>query len=92
MHVHGIVMTAELAEDPEDAERVEMRLLVQGVGRGQPRRFAIPMEVLVENPEIEPETIQGHAFQAEVEEVAPKRWVASQIAFASNRVLRDEGP
>ena len=60
------------------------------MGPGQPRRFAIPMAVLVADPEIDPETIAGRAFQAEVEEVAPKRWVASRIGFGANRVLRED--
>ncbi len=92
MHMHGIVMTADLAEDAGDPDVVELRLTVQGVGAGQPRKIVLPMSVLVENPEIDPETIKGHAFQAEVEEVSPKRWIVSQIAFAANRVLREEPP
>lgn len=90
MQLHGIVMTATLEEEPPGSDQVELRLLVQGVGPGQPRRIVIPMDLLVANPDIDPETIQGHAFQADVSEIAPKRWVASEISFAQNRVLRPE--
>lgn len=90
MHMHGIVMRAELRDDPVDADRVELHLVVQGVGRGQPRRVVVPMQVLVANPEIDPDDITGHAFEAEVEEAAPGRWLVSAIGFASNRVLRPD--
>jgi len=90
MHMHGIVMTATLAEAPGDADRVEMHLLVQGVGPGQPRRIVVPMEILIAQPEVEPESIAVHAFDADVHEEAPKRWVAEAITFAARRVLRPE--
>lgn len=90
MHMHGIVMTAELRDDPAVEAHVEMHLVVQGVGRGQPRRIVVPMHVLVANPEIDPDAIRGHAFQAEVEEEAASRWVVASIAFAVDRVLRPE--
>ena len=90
MQMHGIVMTATLQEESSGSDQVELHLVVQGVGRGQPRRIVIPMQVLVANPEIDPDTIQGHAFQAEVEEVTTNRWIVSEIAFAQNRVLRTE--
>ena len=91
MHIYGIVMTADLKVDPADPEKVEMLLAVQGVGRGQPRKIVVPMAILVAIPEIDPEVVKGHAFQAEVDEEAPGRWVASAIGFAENRVLRPEG-
>lgn len=90
MHMHGIVMTATLQEDPGDAEKVELHLVVQGVGRGQPRKVVVPMAILVANPEIDPDLIRGHAFQAEVEEAEPGRWVVTAIGFAENRVLRPD--
>jgi hypothetical protein len=90
MHIHGIVMTATLAEVVGDADRVEMHLVVQGVGPGQPRRVVVPMKILIAEPEIEPESVVGHAFDAEVREEGPKRWVVDAISFASRRVLRPE--
>ncbi len=90
MHIHGIVMAATLEEDPADPERVEMQIVAQGVGPGHPRRIVVPMELLVANPEIEPELIAGHSFEAEVHEVGAKRWVAESIGFAARRVLRPE--
>ncbi len=91
MHIHGIVMSATLKDDPSHAEQVELELAVQGVGAGQPRRIVVPMSVLIANPDIDPEGIKGHAFQAKVEqEAGGGRWVVSKIAFASGRVLRPD--
>ena len=91
MHIHGIVMTAILEEVPPGSDNVEMIVSVQGVGPGQPRKIVLPMGLLVANPEIEPETIVGHAFQAEVEEIPPKRWVVREIGFGGNRVFAKKG-
>lgn len=92
MHMHGIVMSADLEEDPPGSGAIDMILRVQGVGAGQPRRIVIPYALLLRDEALDPESIQGHAFQAEVEEAAPKRWVVNEIAFANNRVLRGDGP
>jgi hypothetical protein len=90
MRLHGIVMQAELVEDPSDSDRVDMLLRIQGVGPGQPRRIVVPFERLVADPTLDPELVAGHAFQAEVSQVEPGRWVALAIAFGENRVLRPE--
>lgn len=92
MHIHGIVMSANLEENPPGSDIIEMLLRIQGVGAGQPRRIVVPYEVLVRDPSLEPETIVGHAFQAEIAEDAATRWVVREIAFAQNRVLRPEEP
>jgi hypothetical protein len=83
-------MTADLVEDPNDPEAVEVHLMVQGVRPGQPRRIVIPMAVLLAQPDIEAETIRGHGFEAEVVEEGPKRWVVETIQFAARRVLRPD--
>jgi hypothetical protein len=92
MHVRGIVQSAELEENPPGSDRIEMILRVQGVGPGQPRKFVVPYEILLQNPEIEPEAIAGHGFDSEVEEevAGSKRWVAVRIEFAARRVLRPD--
>jgi hypothetical protein len=90
MQMHGIVMTAELVEAPNDPNSVEVHLMVQGVKPGQPRRVVIPMSVLVAQPDIEPEAIRGHGFEAEVIEEGPKRWIVESIQFAARSVLRPE--
>jgi hypothetical protein len=90
MHIHGIVMSGILEENPPGSDVIEMVLRIQGVGAGQPRRIVIPYEVLLRDPNLEPDTIAGHAFQAEVVEVESNRWVVRDIAFAQNRVLREE--
>ena len=90
MHMHGIVMTATLEEVEDDAELVELLLTVQGVGPGQPRKIVVPMPLLIAQPDIDPETVAGHAFEAEVHQERPKRWVADTISFAARRVLRPE--
>jgi hypothetical protein len=91
VHLHGIVMSAELAENPPGSDIIEMTLRIQGVGSGQPRRVVIPFDLLLSNPSLEPELIAGHAFQAEVQEAFDKRWVVTEITFADRRVLRSEG-
>jgi hypothetical protein len=90
MHLHGLVQSAELAENPPGGDRIEMILRVQGVGPGQPRKIVVPHELLLQDPDIEPELVVGHAFEAEVVEDghAPNRWVTLAISFASRRVLR----
>ena len=40
------------------------------------------------NPELDADDIQGKAFQAEVVEDESGRWIVTEIAFASGRVLR----
>jgi hypothetical protein len=90
MYVHGIVMTATLEEVAGNADLIELHLVVQGVGPGQPRRIVVPMDLLIAQPEIEPESVVGHAFEAEVQQDGPKRWVAETISFAARRILRPE--
>jgi hypothetical protein len=88
MQLRGIVRAATLEEFPPGSERVNMVLKVQGVGAGQPRTIIIPMEILLRDPDLEPEAIEGHAFRAEVAEAEPKRWLVTEIAFADRRILR----
>ncbi len=90
MHMHGIVMTATLEAVAGDADLVELHLAVQGVGPGQPRKVVVPMALLIAQPDIDPEAIAGHAFDAEVGQEGPKRWVVESISFAARRVLRPE--
>jgi hypothetical protein len=88
VRIRGIVQEATLQENPPGSDTIEMVLRVQGVGPGQPRTIIIPFELLLQDPTLEPESIAGHAFQAEVTEAEPRRWVASEIAFAARRILR----
>ena len=90
MHMHGIVMSAALEEDPPGSGSIDMVVRVQGVGAGQPRRIVIPYALLLLDEGLDPEAIQGHAFRAEVEQDG-KRWVVREIALAGKRVLRDDG-
>lgn len=87
MHLHGIVQNARLEENPPGSDRIEMILKVQGVGPSQPRSVVVPFELLVQDESLEPESIGGRGFDAEVEQAADRRWVVISIAFAS-RVLR----
>ncbi len=87
MHMHGIVQTAILEENPPGSESIEMVLVVQGVGRDQPRKIIIPFDLLLRDESLDVDRIQGHAFQAEVDEDGPKRWVVREIAFAGHRIL-----
>jgi hypothetical protein len=90
MFLRGIVQSATLAENPPGSDTIELILKVQGVGPGQPRKIVVPFSVLIADPSLEPETVAGHGFEADVENDGESRWVVSQIAFASRRVLRDE--
>jgi hypothetical protein len=87
MHLHGIVQTANLEEIPPASGNLEIHLRVQGVGPGQPRKVIIPYAILLRDETLDPESIQGHAFDAEVEQDPAARWIISEIRFAS-RVLR----
>jgi hypothetical protein len=87
MQIRGIVQRAELVENPAGSDRIEMIIWGQGVGPNKPRSFIIPFELLLSNASIDPETIQGHGFQAVIEEDPQGRWLASQIGFATGRVL-----
>jgi hypothetical protein len=89
MHLHGIVMAAELVEEPPESGRIEMALRIQGVGPGQPRRIIVPFERMLSDPSLEPDLVAGKAFQAEVIEVESKRWEVVEIAFAERRILRE---
>jgi hypothetical protein len=87
MHLHGIVQSANLEEVPPESGNLEIILRVQGVGPGQPRKVIIPYALLLQDETLDPESIQGHAFEAEVDQDQGGRWVVSEIRFAS-RVLR----
>ena len=89
MRIRGIVRTATLEENPPGSDQIEMALRAQGVGAGQPRVLIVPYEVLLQNPSLDPELIQGKGFQAEVVEDEAGRWVVVEISLASGRVLRD---
>jgi hypothetical protein len=87
MHLHGIIQTATLEESPPDSGNLEIVLKVQGVGPGQPRKLTIPYALLLEDETLDPENIQGRAFDAEVDQDQGGRWLVSRITFAS-RILR----
>ncbi|WZO99818.1 hypothetical protein EP7_001431 [Isosphaeraceae bacterium EP7] len=90
MTVRGIVQAATLEENPADPDQVELVLRAQGVGPTHPRRLVVPYALLLEDESLEPEGVTGRAFEAEVEEDAPKRWVVRTIKFAARSVLRPE--
>jgi hypothetical protein len=87
MVLHGIIQTATLAETPPESGNLEIVLKVQGVGPGQPRSLVIPYSLLLADESLDPELMQGRAFEAEVEEDESRHWRVARIAFAS-RVLR----
>ena len=90
MHLRGIVQTAALEERAAGSDEVDLVLKVQGVGPGQPRKIVVPFELLLQDEGLEPEAVEGHGFEAEVEEESPKRWVVRVVSFANRRVLRAE--
>ena len=87
MHLRGIIQSATLQEVPPESGNLEIVLKVQGVGPAQPRKITIPYALLLEDETIDPEAIQGHGFDAEVDQGQDGRWLVSRIQFAS-RVLR----
>jgi hypothetical protein len=93
MRIRGIVRTATLEENPPGSDRIEMILRVQGVGPGQPRTLVVPYEVLLADPELDPDAVQGKRFEAEADEDDQGRWVVVEIALATGQFLRKpEGP
>jgi hypothetical protein len=88
MRIRGIVRTATLEENPQGSERIEMVLRVQGVGPGQPRTLVIPYELLLADPELDADAVQGKRFEAEADEADPGRWLVVEIAFATGTILR----
>lgn len=88
MRIRGIVRTATLEENPPGSDRIEMALRAQGVGPDQPRTFIVPYDLLLADPELDPDAVQGKRFEAEVDEAEPGRWVVREIAFASGQFLR----
>jgi hypothetical protein len=90
MRIRGIVRTATLQEDPAGGDRIELLLRVQGVGPGQPRTLVVPYELLLADPDLDPEAVAGKGFEAEADELEPGRWVVGEIAFATGHVLRQD--
>ncbi len=88
MRIRGIVRTATLEENPPGSDRIEMVLRVQGVGQGQPRTLVVPYELLLADPDLDADAVQGKGFEAEADEVEPGRWVVGEISLATGRVLR----
>jgi hypothetical protein len=90
MRLRGIVLRAELLESAEAPDGVDLALLLQGVGPSQPRRVVVPFSLLLREPSLDPETIQGHGIEAEVALSAGGTWIVETISIAGRRVLRPE--
>ena len=91
MQIRGIVQSAVLEENPPGSDRIELVIWAQGVGPNKPRSIVVPYELLVEYSSLDPDTIHGHAFQAEIDQDDEGRWIVQEIGFASGRVLRGDG-
>jgi hypothetical protein len=89
MRIRGIVRAATLEENPPGSDVIEMVLRAQGVGAGQPRLLIVPYDILLQEPSLDPELVQGKGFQAEIVEDEAGRWVVVEISLASGRVLRN---
>ena len=90
MTVRGIVQAAALEESAPGSEQIDLILRAQGVGPTHPRRLVVPYAMLLEDESLDPDGLTGRAFEAEVEEEAPKRWVVRSIKLAARSVLRPE--
>lgn len=88
MRIRGIVRAATLEENPPGSDHIDMILGVQGVGPGQPRTLVVPYELLLADPDIDADAVQGKRFEAEADEAEPGRWVVGEIAFATGSILR----
>jgi hypothetical protein len=82
------VRTATLEENPPGSDRIEMILRVQGVRPEQPRLLIVPYELLLSDQSLDPEEVQGKGFEIEAAQDPAGRWVVSELALASGRVLR----
>ncbi len=88
MRIKGIVRVATLEENPPGSDQIEMMIRVQGVRPEQPRLLVIPYELLLTDAALDPDHVQGKGFEAELSQDSSGRWVVSEIAFATGRVLR----
>ena len=88
MRIRGIVRTATLQENPPGTDQIEMLIRVQGVRPEQPRLLVVPYGLLLGDETLDPEQVQGKGFEAEVSEDSAGRWIVTEIAFATGRVLR----
>jgi hypothetical protein len=88
--IRGIVRIATLEENPPASDRIEMILRVQGVRPDQPRVLVIPYDVLLKDQSLDPDLVQGRAFEAEIAEDESGRWVIDAIDFGPARLLRGQ--
>jgi hypothetical protein len=65
-----------------------MHLWGQGVGPNKPREIIVPYELLLKDPALDPDQVQGHGFQATVEQDEAGRWIVTEIGFTVGRALR----
>ena len=88
MQIRGIVHSAGPQEYPEGSDRIELIVWAPGVGPNKPRSIVLPYEMLVSDASLDPDSISGHGFQAEIEQDDQGRWIVREIGFAAGRVLR----
>lgn len=89
MTLRGFIRSAELVQDPEDENRVHLVAGVQGVSPGQPRKIRVPFEILVAQEDLDPDTLAGRAFRAEIGAVDHGTGHVLAIEVGPGRVLRD---
>ncbi|MGO9600422.1 MAG: hypothetical protein ACLP7Q_20745 [Isosphaeraceae bacterium] len=91
MQVHGIVQAVMLCENPPGSDRIELVIQAQGVAPNKPRQIVVPFEFLVQDTSLDPDGIQGHGFEAEIQQEETGRWIVVEISFAKRDVLRSGG-
>jgi hypothetical protein len=91
VQIRGIVQSAELQENPPGSDRIELVIWALGVGPDKPRSVVLPYDLLLLDSSLDPDQIQGHGFQAEIEQDETGRWIVREIGVASSRVLRGDG-
>jgi hypothetical protein len=88
VRIKGVIRIATLEENPPGSDQIEMVIRVQGVRPDQPRLLVVPYGLLLEDPTLDPEQVQGKGFEADAEPGLDARWVVTAIVFAAGRVLR----
>jgi hypothetical protein len=89
MRIRGIVQDAWIDENPPRSQTIEMLLRVRDVGPDGPDLLVVPSELLFADPGLEPRSIAGQGFEAEVETSADGRWLVRFVQFGEAQVRGD---
>ena len=91
MRIRGIVQDAWIEENPPRSQTIELLLRVLDVGPDEPDLLVVPSELLLADPALDPRSIAGRGFEAEVESTADGRWLVRFVQFGESGMTED-GP